>query len=132
MRGEMQRFGWLGEGYAWMPGSLVEITSYSVRSKSWRRARAGLKIKFKSTATNSRPAKTVARIKPYRGEPKASLMAPIASGPRAAAPQVKKRITPATAPCSVFLKQLMPLELMVGYMTDMKSPENGSRNTAAP
>ncbi len=62
----------------------------------------------------SSAAKTAARMKPYRGPPIASLTAPIASGPTAADTHVKKRITPETAPCSDFGKQLIPLELTVG------------------
>src|SRR5690349_12465063 len=50
----------------------------------------------------------------------------MASGPNAAATAVKNRITPAAAPCCDLRKQLMPLELSVGYMTDMNSPESGS------
>src|ERR1039458_2400734 len=51
-------------------------------------------------------------------------------GAKAAPPHVKKRITPETAPCSLLLKQLIPFELMVGYITDMKSPDSGSNTTA--
>jgi len=65
-------------------------------------------------ADEKEACETSAKIKPYFGPPKASLMAPIANGPKAAAPQVKNRMTPDTAPCSVFRKQLMPLELIVG------------------
>ena len=38
----------------------------------------------------------------------------MAKGPNAAAAQVKNRITPATAPCSDFGKQLIPFEFSVG------------------
>src|SRR6185295_7786492 len=60
----------------------------------------------------------------------ASLTAPIAIGAHTADTQVKKRMTPAAAPCSVLGTQLMPFELSVGYTTDMKMPESGSRYTA--
>src|SRR5690242_8947446 len=54
----------------------------------------------------------------------------MASGPTTAAQQVKNRMTPATVPCSDLGKQLMPLELIVGYRTDIKRPDNGSRYAA--
>ena len=58
--------------------------------------------------------------------PNASLTAPIASGASTAETQVKKRMTPAPAPWSAFGRQLIPFELIVGYITDMKSPDRGS------
>jgi hypothetical protein len=59
-------------------------------------------------------------------------LAAMASGASTADTHVKKRITPAAAPCSDFGTQLMPFELIVGYITDMNSPETGSRYTAQP
>ena len=62
----------------------------------------------------SSAAKPVASENPYSIRPNASLTAPMASGASTADAHVKKRITPAPAPCSDFGRQLMPFELIVG------------------
>jgi len=70
---------------------------------------------FKSTQKNNKPENIVARTKPYLTLcPKRSLIAPIASGPKAAPAAVKKRIIPAIEPCLAFGKQLIPFEFRVG------------------
>ena len=71
-------------------------------------------IQLNSNPRNNSAANPAASTKPYLGSPIASLTAPIASGPKTAETHVKNKITPATAPCSDFGKQLMPFELMVG------------------
>src|SRR5690349_11093819 len=93
---------------------LKPVEGYSVSSSRLRTSWVGSKSQLSSSPTNSKPAKPVARMNPYFGWPIASLTAPIANGPTTADRQVKKRITPAMAPCSDFGKQLIPLELMLG------------------
>src|SRR5437763_869947 len=87
---------------------------YSLESSVRKRSRAGSYIQFSSSPAKSSAAKMVARTKPYLGCWNTSLTHPMASGPSAAAVQVKNRITPETAPCSVLGKQLMPFEFSVG------------------
>lgn len=69
---------------------------------------SGSNSQLNSNPTNSKLEKPVARMKPYFGWPIASLIAPMANGPTTADRQVKKRITPAMAPCSDLGKQLIP------------------------
>src|SRR5690606_15905102 len=77
------------------------------------RACAGLRSQLMASPASSSSANTVASTKPARGVCQASLTAPMASGPAAAASAVKNRITPAAAPCWWRGKQLMALELSV-------------------
>ena len=94
---------------------LIYQCSYSLWSSCWSWVFVGLKIQFSKSPVNRSPAKRVASMKPYLAFcPKASLTAPIAKGPKAAPAAVKNKITPATAPCSTFGKQLMPFEFSVG------------------
>src|SRR6185369_9165517 len=64
-----------------------------------RRLREGSRNQLASNPASSSAENTVASTKPARGVCQASLTAPIANGPAAAASAVKNRITPAAAPC---------------------------------
>lgn len=63
-------------------------------------ARVGFSSQFSSGPTKRSAAERVASENPYAIAPKASLTAPMANGASTAEAHVKKRMTPAAAPCS--------------------------------